>query len=60
MFCSSEDEFEPRITPRPASKLDVSFFSRCKLVYIYIIKKIKYINLEISHNISKLKIIAKY
>lgn len=39
MFCGNEDEFEPRITPRPASKLDVSFSSRCKLIYIYNKKK---------------------
>lgn len=26
MFCYDEDELEPRLTPKPASKLDVSFF----------------------------------
>lgn len=24
-ICNDEDEFEPRITPKPAPKLDVSF-----------------------------------
>lgn len=29
---NDEDEFEPRVTPKPASKLDVSFLYQMKYV----------------------------